>query len=278
VAGLSRCADHLAPTVTPGADKLRIKTITQEEPNNTAKVSLFQYDAQVRLSSILAYQTPDSTLAPVEKSVYQYNAQNQLIELKRDVVRRANAFGANTELYTYTYNAAGQVVQVRYTNNNPNGGVWLLNPEYDAANRLTSARESFDTGGLTTHENIIFTFTGDNLTEANTTGTINVNQTVMNGSRMDKLTHDSQINPFYGVVVIPAPSIFASIPTTPLIAYYTYYGGIANLLALSRNNVLSDGINTYTYTYNSANLPTSRITTKGGSVTETLRFAYETYL
>ncbi|GAB2538147.1 hypothetical protein [Spirosoma aerophilum] len=275
--GLFQCTDHRVPEVTPGVNKLRIKSITQDQPNNTAKVSAFQYDTQGRLSTILAFETPDSTAAQVERSVYQYDAQNRLIELKRDIIRRASQFGTNTELYTYSYNAAGQVAQIRYTNNNGNGGVWLVNPEYDATNRLTGAKKSFDTGGLTTHETDSYTFTGDDLTTATMTGTANVKQTVLTGNRTDNFTYDNQVNPFYGVYVIPTPSVFAFIPTSALISYYTYYGGISNLLTLSKNNVLSDGNSTFAYTYNSDNLPTSRTTTRGGTVTETLHFAYETF-
>ena len=123
----------------------------------------------------------------------------------------------------------------------------------------------------------MFTFTGNSLTSvaASSTGT-GLGGPLGPQSRNVTFTYDTNINPFYGVFVIPAPYIYATAPGG-IINFYTFYGGIANELTLSQNNVLSGDGATYSYTYNAANLPTSRTTTTGGSVTETLRFEYETY-
>ncbi len=275
VAALSCCTDHRIPAVTPGSDsgRLRVKTLTQDQPGNKAKVSSFKYDAQGRLSLIIAYQTPDSTLTPVENSVFQYDAQNRLTQLQRTTVRR----GSESELYTYTYNSVGQVAGIGYKNSNPIY-TWSVLPQYNASNRVTGTTKSFTVPGVSTNESSGFTFTGNNLTFATTTG-----QAVQKGFTFPPetitktFTYDTNVNPFYGVFVIPAPTVFASPPAGGIISYYTYYGGIANMLNLSQNNVLSDGASTYAYTYNSANLPTSRVTTIGGSVVETLRYQYEAY-
>ena len=275
VAALSGCTDHRIPVVTPGSDpgRLRVKTITQDQPGNTAKVSSFKYDAQGRLNLIIAYQTPDSTLAPVENSVFQYDAQNRLTQLQRTTVRR----GSESELYTYTYNSFGQVAGIGYKNSNPIY-TWSVVPQYDASNRVVGNTKSFTVLGVLTNESSAFTFTGNNLRFATTTG-----QAVQRGFTLPPetitrtFTYDTNVNPFYGVFVIPDPFVFALPPAGGIISYYTYYGGIANMLNLSQNNLLSDGTSTYAYTYNSTNLPTSRITTTGGQVVETLRYEYEAY-
>ncbi|WP_461073917.1 hypothetical protein [Spirosoma horti] len=272
---LAGCGDHRIPSITPGSvtSRLRVKKITQDMPNNTAKVSLFRYDAQGHLGSIIAYQTPDSTIAPVENNVYQYDAQNRLTQLNRTVV----GAGVDYEVYKYFYNAAGQVSSLGFSNANPIY-IWSITPVYDADNRLTGSSKSFSVPGVSARDNSTFTYTGNNLTFATITGSA-----VQKGAQLPSqtvnvtYTYDNGINPFYGVFVIPAPSQYASPPSGVFIGSYTYYGGLSNLLNLSQNNVLSDGANTYTYTYNSANLPTSRITAYDGHVTETLHYEYESY-
>ena len=120
---LLACTDR-QDTVSPGMERLRVKTITQQTPNAPTRVSAFRYDGQGRLSLIIAYQSPDSTAAPVENTVYTYDAQNRLTQVQRTIVRR----GTNTETYTLTYNAAGQVAELRHapstfriTHNYPSG-------------------------------------------------------------------------------------------------------------------------------------------------------------
>ncbi len=278
VIALAGCGDHRIPDVTPGSvpGKLRVKTITQDQPANTTKVSAFQYDSQGRLMMITTYQAPDSTRGQVDKSVYQYDGQNRLTELKRDIIRGIDPFGSNTEKYTYVYNSTGQVAAIGYTNNNPSGGSWGVTPLYDGNNRVVGASKSFSTGGLSTSERSAYTYTGNNLTFATTTGSIFRNIPFTPETKNTTYTYDTGVNPFYGVFVIPAPG---GVPGPPgsIMFYYTYYGGFANVLNLSQNNVLTDGTNTYAYTYNSANLPTSRVTTVSGSVTETLHYEYEAY-
>lgn len=280
VGELSSCIDHRIPVVTPGVNRLRVKTITQQLTGNASLsiVSAFSYDNQNRLSSILAYQLPDSTAAPVELSVYQYDAQNRLTQLNRNTVRR----GINAELYVYTYNGLGQVGNIMYRNNLSTsfGGTFSLSPTYNAVNRVTGAGKSYGTGGLIINEADVVTFTGNNLTafSANSTGT-GMGAPLPPQSLSVTFTHDSNVNPFYGVFVIPAPLVYAAAPSG-IIPFYTYYGGIVNLFNLSQNNVLSavtssGATTTYAYTYNASNLPVTRITTVGGSVAEVLRYDYE---
>ncbi|AKD58494.1 hypothetical protein [Spirosoma radiotolerans] len=266
------CGDHRIPSITPGTSRLRVIKITQDMPNNMAKVSAFQYDAQGRLGAIIAYQTPDSTVAPVDNNVYTYDAQNRLIQLNRTI--RGNASGFET--YTFSYNASGQV-GFGFRNSNPIY-VWSITPVYDADNRVVGSSKSFSVSGVSARENDTFRYTGNNLTSATIIGNANQKGFQFPEQTVNvTYTYDTGINPFYGVFVIPAPAQYASPPSGGFIGSYTYYGGLSNLLNLSQNNVLSDGANTYTYTYNAANLPTSRTTTSNGNVTETLHYEYETY-
>ncbi|GAB3802822.1 hypothetical protein GCM10028819_31720 [Spirosoma humi] len=239
-------------------------------PNNAAKVSLFRYDAQGRLGSIIAYQTPDSTLAPVENNVYQYDAQNRLTQLNRTVA------GADYEVYKFSYDAAGQA-WLSFSNANPIY-LWSITPVYDADHRLTGSSKSFSVSGVSARDNSTFTYTGNNLTVASITGSaVQKGYSLPSQTVNVTYTYDTGINPFYGVFVIPAPGEYVSPPSGVFIGSYTYYGGLSNLLNLSQNNVLTAGANTYTYTYNAANLPTSRITSSSGNVTETLHYEYEAF-
>lgn len=89
VVELLGCQDH-STGVTPGPDRLRVKTITQQLTGSASvsAVSAFSYDGQGRLSSIVAYRMPDSTVAPVENTVYQYDTQDRLIQVQHSEVRR----------------------------------------------------------------------------------------------------------------------------------------------------------------------------------------------
>ncbi|GAB3270642.1 hypothetical protein GCM10027347_41450 [Larkinella harenae] len=282
------CDDHRIPAVSPGSviDRLRIKSITQEIPDMSArvsatqKVSMFSYDAQNRLSMILTYQTPDSTQAPVEQSIYTYDAQNRLTQLRREIVRRSGTNPTPVETYLYSYNIAGQVSQLDY-NNNLDGGdnSWKVLFQYHPTNVLKSSAKSFSLYPISYREESEYTFTGRNLTQAVVTSTLSrAPASSSTGTQTINFTHDTGLNPFYGVFVIPAPfKVQLSNPRSGILDYYTYFGGFDNLFNLSRNNVLSDGTNTYAYTYNSANLPTSRTTTSKGEVTEILTYDYESY-
>ena len=282
IAAFGACTDHRIPAVTPGSvsTRLRVKTITQETPNNPTKVSAFKYDGQNRLSLIIAYQLPDSSVAPVENSVYTYDAQNRLTQLKRDIVRRGSA----SETYTLSYDAAGHVS----LNHLPSTfGIGL---RYTADNRVSGYGKVVNVPGIQYHGFGTFTYTGNNLTLA--METVEVIRSggppipFINRSPNTTYTFDDKVNPFYGVYIIPAPGVFGPAPISGSFGpYYTYYGGIDNLLNLSQNNVLSavsvegpaTATTTYIYTYNSANLPTSRTTTMGSAIVETLRFEYENY-
>lgn len=294
--GLLTCADHRFPDITPGSTpaRLRVKSLTEELPNNLAKVSSFRYDGQGRLSSIITYQTPDSSVSSVQYSVYQYDGQHRLTQLRRESIpfpRPQNNQFNPVEQYTYSYNGAGQVASIAYAN----GLTWTFG--YTSANKLASSSTLYSHPRFTIGGLVDFTFTGNNLTQ--TTGGTGIRYLGMPPGTADGFpgvssatyTHDDKINPFYGVFVIPSALTgfinILSAPSTPK----ALFGGTDNVLTLSQNNVLTDtppaGSSresiTYQYQYNTANLPTVRIKTStfpapnNSVTTETLRFEYESY-
>ncbi len=289
VVGLSACLDHRTPVVTPGSNttRLRVKALTLELPNNLAKVSLLRYDAQNRLSSILTYQTPDSTVSEIEYSNYQYDGQNQMTLFRREAVQFPRGSRPNAvEQYLYAYDALGRV---RSIDNDPGFSLGL---GYNSDGRLAGASRSFGTGGLSISGSDSFTFTGNNLTayQSGITITAMGGPPFGGGGSNNRYTHDDKINPFYGTLIIPAPANgfinLAFSPRRPV----TYFGGTDNVLNLSQNNVLtetpvsaSDESVTYQYQYNAANLPTVRVKTTTSPApnntvrVETLRFEYESY-
>lgn len=285
------CTDHLSPAVSPGSTtvRLRVKTITQELPNNLAKVSALRYDGQGRLSSLLTYQTPDSTASEVETSIYQYDGQNRLTGLRHEAVVYPRGSQANpVEQYTYTYNGAGQVSSLSYANG------FLLSFTYNGANQLATSGRQFSIPGISVSGGESFTFTGNNLTTLISARTLPLRGPSGDTRSVITYTHDDKINPFYGVYVIPAPypNGFVNMMFSPN-TVKTYFGGLENVLNLSRNNVLTEVTNStttiagnatngtvsaaYQYEYNASNLPTVRRTTINGVLTETLRFGYESY-
>ncbi|KAA9357738.1 hypothetical protein F0P93_05795 [Larkinella humicola] len=240
-------------------------------------VSAFSYDDKGRLSLIVAYQLPDSSVAPVENTTFHYDDQNRLTQVEHSVVRR----GSGSESYTLTYNGAGQLTKLE---NSPS--TFSIVPQYNSDNKISSYWRSIDVGGLSSNGGGEFTFTGNNLTS--TTDAFSVSRTgggplvVYSRSINSTYTFDDQTNPFYGVFIIPAPGVFRPFANSPSAfdPYYTFYGGIDNYYNLSQNNVLtvvsSNGTTTsYNYAYNGSNLPITRTTTINGKVTEILQYEYE---
>lgn len=283
IGGLYSCLDHRLPVITPGSNQLRVKTIIQQSINQQATpgssvsvVSAFSYDNQNRISSILAYQLPDSTAAPVEKTIYQYDTQSRLTKVKHSDVRVAS----RSETYTLTYEA-GNLSGIR---NDPS--TFGISTTYDATNHPANFTKSVvPLGGLQFSDSGSFTYTGNNLTasiekvlfirlgEPRPLADYTVNTTY---------TYDDKLNPFYGAFIVPALGSYQPGLLQGGGVASTLYGGIDNRLNFSQNNVLSavsDGgtTTTYAYTYNAANLPTTRLTTTGGGVTEIRRFEYEPY-
>lgn len=275
------CGDHLMPNVSPGSptDRLRIKTLTQEIADPVGRVSLVQYistfgyDGQGRLSTITNTQNPSSPGAPVEVSTLTYNAQNQVTQLQRTV-------SGITETYSYTY-VNSQMTRLYYTNNSESrdDNVWELTFQYNPDYKVKSSHKTFATGGFFYSADSDYFFTGNNLTSVTTT--THYSKGPQGGTFTTTFTHDNKTNPFYNVAVIPAPSATAGVstPYNGILDFYTYYGGVDNVLHLSQNNVLSSvagSTTTYAYTYN-GNLPVTRITTKPHEPQETLTYAYESY-
>ncbi|WP_080240029.1 hypothetical protein [Spirosoma rigui] len=288
---LAACSDHLSPAVSPGSTstRLRIKNITLNLPGGLAKVSAFSYDDQGRLSGIKTYQTPDSTISELETSVYQYDAQNRLTGLRHQVILypRGNPTSP-VEQYTYTYNDAGQVSGIQYLNG------FSLRFSYNSANKLVSSARQFLFSGVDQFGGDLFTFTGDNLTALASRRSLPLRGPSGEFESNVVFTHDDKVNPFYGMYVIPAPYPAGFVDMRfGTRQVETYFGGIENVLHLSRNNVLTKVANNtttiagnattsantsvYQYEYNAQNLPTLRTTTTNSVLTETLRFAYESY-
>lgn len=270
------CRDHPNPDITPGSTsaRLRVKTITLQLPNNIAKVSAFRYDQQGRLRVIHTYQSPDSTVAEIENSVYLYDAQNRLVQLRREAILFPPSGQPNpVELYTYSYNAAGLPTELAYLNG------FTLIFGYDNANRLIMSKRDWGYRNYVLRGTDTLTYTGNNVTRVGTNRFFTTNS-----PSVGTYTYDTKVNPFYGFFVIPAPypAGFVNLERTLGGDVKTYFGGVDNLLNLSQNNVLSESETrrstvTYQYEYNTANLPTVRRATTNGVLTETLLFAYEAY-
>ncbi len=281
------CIDHRNPSITPGATdvRLRVKTITEELPGNKSWISQFSYDGQNRLASILAFQTPDSTVARVERTTYQYDGNNLLTQAQRRIVTRQSFSPLSEETYTYTYNSIGQVAFLAHAPS----ATQLSFSSYSADGKPSSYSRPFQLSGLITSGGGSFTFTGSNLTMQS--DRLSIRRSGDSPSSPDfgysfqrTFTHDDRINPFYGVFIIPAPGVDpgGALSGGANAFTNTYYGGTDNVLTLSPNNVLTQvttnsTTTVYQYQYNGANLPTRRITTVDGSVTQTLNFTYETY-
>lgn len=300
---LLACSDHRIPAVSPGssATRLRVKTITQTIGlhNNQLKISSFGYDTQGRLSSILAFQIPDSSAGAVERNTYQYDAQNRLIQHQR-IITRPLFFKGTIERHQFSYNTAGQLAEITYFNDTDLPGSPILtftaSPQFTASNKLQSNQKllnpTFIRGpfsdvrlrGDFLLSNIIYT--GDNLTAYHSQRIGNdVGSFISITDSDQKLTYDTKINPFYGLYVIPIP--VGSIIDVRNNGYFnqSYYGGLDNLFNLSRNNVLSvetsnaPSLTTYEYTYNAADLPISRTTRSSFSnfIVEKISLDYESY-
>ncbi|RRB01210.1 hypothetical protein [Larkinella rosea] len=281
------CGDHLMPNVSPGSptEHLRIKTLTQEIGDPTARgmltqyISTFGYDGQGRLNAITTTQNPSQD-APVEVSALTYNDQNQVTQLKREITPSGQA--KITETYSYTY-VNSQMTRLYYTNDKDgrDDNVWNLTFTYNPDFKVKSSHKTFATGGASYTEDSDYFFTGNNLTSVNTT--VQQSPGPGGGTFTTTFTHDAKINPFYNVAVIPAPYATAGVstPFNGIVDFYTYYGGVDNVLHLSQNNVTSaatvaGGTITYAYTYN-GNLPATRITTDPNRPQETLTYTYESF-
>ena len=284
------CQDPTAPAVTPGtptpttATRFRVKTLSQDLPNNSAKISSFTYDAQGRLSAVVAYQSPDSSAAQVERNTYRYDGQNRLILHQRQVIAvPGSIFKPFSEQNQFSYDAAGNVTEIRYSLANyllaaPNQTIvdlaflndatalaYVVQLRYNAANQLIgSTKINYFQGSRGSITSVgEYAYLSDKLTAFNvvtTSSTFSGSPTRDEGS----LTYDTKINPFFGVYVVP-----------------TYFGGVStnfpNLNTLSPNNITTIGGLTFRHEYNAADLPTVRYTTIGGNAVETLRFDYEIY-
>ncbi|WP_221393067.1 hypothetical protein [Dyadobacter sp. NIV53] len=271
------CDDH---TPTDPINHLRVKNLTRILPdkNGITNISAFKYDNENRLISIISYQTPDSTAAAVGRTAFEYDGQNRLLIVRQSINPSVS------ETYRYGYNSNNQLAVIDYDAGNPE--IYHITYKYNS-NILESSLREFDFNATLRFKNAInYTFTGQNLSGITSVQTIEkVIPTVTTFSAA--FIYDDKINPFYGVFLVPAP-VLPSKPTSAQFNYYTYYGGYDNLLTLSPHNMVSNSRSTgeqitYSYIYNDAGYPTSRITLKksnaqADSLTEeTLLYEYETY-
>ncbi|UFH52607.1 hypothetical protein [Spirosoma sp. KNUC1025] len=279
------CQDHVIPGVPPGSgpSRLRVKTLTQIIPpdgnvnsvSSLTNISAFEYDAQGRLGKINTFYAPSNT--PAEVNTYQYDAQNLLTEHKREIVSLNY-----TEKHQYSY-SGGQVNNILYLNNAGSGGsppVPWFNVHYNYSNGiLTSSKQSLlQSIGISFLKEFAYGFTDNNLTSLTVTGGINKGGPAFPTTSTSTSTYDNKVNPFYGVYIIPLPGKVINVISGGLLDF-AFYGGLDNLLNLSRNNLLASAPSntSYSYQYNGNNLPTQRITTTNSKVVETLTYEYETY-
>ncbi|RYF62541.1 MAG: hypothetical protein EOO39_30100 [Cytophagaceae bacterium] len=279
------CQDHMVNPAQPGAPalRLRVKSLSEDLPNNTAKITTFSYDSQGRLSGLVAYQTPDSSQANVERSTYQYDGQNRLVRQQRQLITRPNTASltaALVEAHQFTYNAASQVSEIRFLAsyyqivppgvyvvdpsllNSPNALSQLATLRYDQTGQLagmTKVNYFQGSPALISTANT-YSYAGKDLISANT---VTFQNGVQFSNVTNTLTYDTQTNPFYGSYVVGR-----------------YFGGIGdsfqNLSTLSPHNITKlDGVS-YRYDYNSSGLPTVRYT-YSDKLIQTLRFTYESY-
>ena len=196
ISGFSGCTNFPFPTVALGPDQQKVKVVTQELSGNTALVSVFKYDNTKRLRSIITYQTPDSTIAPVESSLYEYDSLNRLLRLKHDVIRRDN-LGTMSQIYTYSYDQTGEPAEIKYTKTDGMGGLWSVGLVYGSSRQLVEDIEPSSLSDFTTQESSTFTFMGSHLTLSKKVNYMSEKSDSTNAI-------DSNIKPFYGRFVIPA--------------------------------------------------------------------------
>jgi hypothetical protein len=284
VFALNACQDHRLGPAVPGSSstRMRVSTLTQQGPGGNPRIVNFTYDAQGRLSLLHSFESPDSTKNWVERTRYQYDAQNRLIlEQYQRISPPGFILGSIADQHQFVYNVAGQVSEVRYSSafnsqapypvvpltslNDPNTLQIIAYPRYNAASMITGLRRVYYSmqRPTTLESDNTYSYTGTNITFVNNVVTSNQGGVFYSRSEQNGLTYDTRANPFYGVYLIPR--MFGEI-------LYVFQ----SMNTLSPNNILTIGGISYRYEYNAANLPTVRYT-YSDKLVETLRFTYETY-
>ena len=272
------CTDHLLPDPLP--NRQRIKSLTQvlPETDGATFVSSFAYNPQNQLEFI--YSSPIPASIPGKRAItrYSYDSNKNISQ-----VYRSFDDGVNEETYQYTTGSFGQVSQLDYNG----GGSDIYNMFFNFnGQQLNTSSRRFKFSSVSYIQDIVYHFTGLNLSSADYTTTVMRNVPATSSGTL-AFTYDDKMNPFFGMPVIPAPN-GPPRPTSGNFNYYTFSGGLDNLIYLNRNNVLSETSSspsekTYEYTYNSDGLPLTRITKRKNTqqnqtvVEETLAFEYETY-
>jgi len=274
---LISCTDHHEP----GLDKMRVRTLTREIPAEPGVkyISLLQYDSQGRLGTVFSYQTPDSAISQTQTSSYQYDQQGRLSQMDRTLSQ------GGSERYVYSYDQTGKSSKIRYTGADNEFYDFTFN--YDSDGSLLSTRRYFNYFSALSFEQVhAYTFSLGNVSSLVSTTTV-VKAVPGTSIVATLLVYDGHPNPFYGVVLIPAPTKIGA-PSTGNFGQYTYYGGIDNFLHMSKNNLVLSLVKgfsqtSYEYTYNASGLPVSRRTLvkamldQPAVLLETLLYEYENY-
>ena len=274
------CTDHFPPDPLPNHQ--RIKKITQtlpDEPGITY-ITNFSYTPQGdSLKQLQSYKVPDDPqgLYPVVTR-YSFRSGGAV-----DVQRNFTSLFPG-EFFGYLVNAEGKALQINYYNKQNDN--YLMFFTYNGS-QLESSRKTFKFSSVSFEQKIWYFFAGNNLSSVKYETTLVKNIPSVTNSE-SQFTYDDKVNPFYGMLVIPASNVGAATPTTGNFYQYTFAAGLDNFMHLSRNNVLSEKSSTlsettYSYEYNADGLPTKRITMKKNTpqdqpyVAETIIIEYETY-
>jgi hypothetical protein len=274
---LFSCTDHQIPN----EDQWRVKSLTRILPDNPENktISLLSYNPDGKLGSIFTYQTPDSASSPTEKSIYQYDNSGRLAQMERTLS------SSKSERYVYHYDQSGRLSAINYTGEL--NDFYDMTFKYDSLGKLLTSKRSFNYYHAFSYEQLNdYSFSDDNLSSVHSKTT--VVRVVPGTSEMNKLLiYDGHKNPFFGNYIIPAPVKIAS-PITGNFGHYTYYGGVDNLLYLSKKNLASSLVKgwsqtDYAYAYHVSGMPASRLTwvkemlDRPAVLQETLHYEYELY-
>ncbi|MEO6283176.1 MAG: hypothetical protein ABIN80_23875 [Dyadobacter sp.] len=270
------CVDH----EEPNPDRLRVAKLTRVLPDapTDSIVSLFLYNQIGKVGSLLTSVKWGAPGSPSEQSEYQYDGQGRLSQMKRTLST------GGSELYLYTYDGWGKLTFIKYTGGGNDFYDFVLT--YDGSGQLLSTRRSFSISGIKYEQANALTFGMDNVSSVSSVTKLERNITTTSTVTTD-FGYDNHTNPFYGLFLIPAPEKIP-MPSSGNFNLYTYYGGVNNLLHLSKNNLSSANVKgasqtLYEYTYNASGLPTIRKTwvkftlEQPPVLKETLIYEYETY-
>lgn len=223
------CTDHQVPEES----RWRVKSLSRVLPDKPGikYISQFTYDPAGKIAAIFTYQTPDSINSPTEKSVYFYDNAGRLFQMERTLS------SSGSERYAYHYDQWENVSSINYTAAPKD--YYDMTFSYDGSGKLMTSKRTFSFFSDLSFEQLnTYSFSNDSLSAVNSKTTLMKGVTPQSSEVNSILAYDGHKNPFFGNHIIPAPGGLASPTTTGIFGYYTYYGGIDNLLHLSKNNLV----------------------------------------